>query len=291
MSCWVVPAVAADLWGMSLSDILRLIEEGSVPFKRDYHFPARGRGPGKPQMAPARRGTEDLVGDFNRGSSSATRYSENYSATALTRAERVALDASLSDAEPDPDDAGVGEFEGEPVSTAAAGFSAEPASAVGCVSVSRSPAAESAPPPERCPAFCAPQSLSTALPPRYTRESEVGLPQRIIPFISRLLFSTFFAVLTFAVTLTGCGCKAKAPVPGQFIERHGDEILVCGQLVHTGTTIVLWTDPGGYDAYRVDRRFATTATAGWEETKKQNQGNQRPRAIQHARRGSDGRAV
>jgi len=43
---------------------------------------------------------------------------------------------------------------------------------------------------------------------------------------------------------------------GEKLARHGDEIMVCGQLYHTTTRIVLWTDPGGYDAYRVDPRFA-----------------------------------
>ena len=32
--------------------------------------------------------------------------------------------------------------------------------------------------------------------------------------------------------------------------------MVCGQLYHTTTRVVLWTDPGGYDAYRVEPRFA-----------------------------------
>ncbi|CAN5544461.1 hypothetical protein BH09PLA1_BH09PLA1_37230 [soil metagenome] len=31
--------------------------------------------------------------------------------------------------------------------------------------------------------------------------------------------------------------------------RKGDEIVVCGQKFHTGTAVVLWTDPGGYNAY------------------------------------------
>jgi len=48
---------------------------------------------------------------------------------------------------------------------------------------------------------------------------------------------------------------ADAPKPGDRLERQGDEIMVCGQLFHTGTPIVLWTDPGGYDAYRVGPRF------------------------------------
>ena len=51
---------------------------------------------------------------------------------------------------------------------------------------------------------------------------------------------------------------APAPVkPGTPLARTGDEIVVCGQLFHTGgAPVVLWTDPGGYDAYRVTARFA-----------------------------------
>lgn len=45
--------------------------------------------------------------------------------------------------------------------------------------------------------------------------------------------------------------------PGDRLPRRGDEILVCGQLFHTGTPVVLWTDPHGYDAYRVEPRFGT----------------------------------
>ncbi len=42
---------------------------------------------------------------------------------------------------------------------------------------------------------------------------------------------------------------------GEKLPRRGDEIMVCGQLYHTTTKVVLWTDPGGYDAYRVEPRF------------------------------------
>ena len=38
--------------------------------------------------------------------------------------------------------------------------------------------------------------------------------------------------------------------------RVGDEISVCGNLFHTGTRVVLWNDPGGYDAYQLHRHFA-----------------------------------
>lgn len=63
--------------------------------------------------------------------------------------------------------------------------------------------------------------------------------------------------------LSGCTCAPRAAV-GQRLERRGDEIMVCGQLFHTGTPVVLWTDPGGYDAYRVERRFSPPEQSSWE---------------------------
>jgi N-acetylmuramoyl-L-alanine amidase len=61
------------------------------------------------------------------------------------------------------------------------------------------------------------------------------------------------ASLLFTATLQGQQPTAKI---AERLERKGDEILVCGQLYHTTTRVVLWTDPGGYDAYRVEPRFA-----------------------------------
>ncbi len=61
--------------------------------------------------------------------------------------------------------------------------------------------------------------------------------------------------------MTGC---ATAPRVGTFVPRTGDEIVVAGKYVHTGTPVVLWTDPGGYDAYRVERRFAPLTNADWK---------------------------
>jgi hypothetical protein len=42
---------------------------------------------------------------------------------------------------------------------------------------------------------------------------------------------------------------------------------VAGRYVHTGTPVVLWTDPGGYDAYRVERRFVPIEESDFETTK------------------------
>ena len=64
------------------------------------------------------------------------------------------------------------------------------------------------------------------------------------------------------VTVLICAVALQADEPraklADRLERTGDEIMVCGQLYHTTTRIILWTDPGGYDAYRVEPRFAAS---------------------------------
>ena len=69
-------------------------------------------------------------------------------------------------------------------------------------------------------------------------------------------------VLSF---LVGCA----SPRPGAIARRLGDEIVVAGQFVHSGTRVVLWMDPGGYDAYRVERRFAPLDESSWETSRVQ----------------------
>ena len=59
---------------------------------------------------------------------------------------------------------------------------------------------------------------------------------------------------------------AAPPRLGSFLKRHGDEIVVAGQFVHTGTRVVLWMDPGGYDAYRVERRFSPLDKSDWDNS-------------------------
>src|SRR5437773_5427248 len=78
-----------------------------------------------------------------------------------------------------------------------------------------------------------------------------------------------------AILFLGCvflllhvGCKT--PSPGTFAARRGDEIVVAGQFVHTGTPVVLWMDPGGYDAYRVERRFSPLDESDWETSHAKN---------------------
>jgi N-acetylmuramoyl-L-alanine amidase len=43
------------------------------------------------------------------------------------------------------------------------------------------------------------------------------------------------------------GCSTHPPVSRPV--RLGDEIVVNGRMVHTGTRVVLWLDPGGFNAY------------------------------------------
>jgi N-acetyl-anhydromuramyl-L-alanine amidase AmpD len=69
--------------------------------------------------------------------------------------------------------------------------------------------------------------------------------------------------------LVVCGNTEAAPKPGSPAPRRGDEIVVAGQFFHTGTRIVLWMDPGGYDAYRVERRFSPIEKAGWDASQEE----------------------
>lgn len=64
------------------------------------------------------------------------------------------------------------------------------------------------------------------------------------------------------------GCRTTAP-PGRPALRTGDEIIVAGRFFHTGTPVVTWLDPGGYDAYRVERRFSPWSQADWETSRRE----------------------
>lgn len=78
--------------------------------------------------------------------------------------------------------------------------------------------------------------------------------------------SRWLPVLSAAVLALLVGCQS-LPRPGTLAPRRGDEIVVAGQFVHTGTPVVLWLDPGGYDAYRVERRFSAYDESSWETSK------------------------
>ncbi len=84
-------------------------------------------------------------------------------------------------------------------------------------------------------------------------------------------------MLALAMLADGRACGAAenansnaTPKVGEPLVRKGDEIAVCGQLFHTTAPVVLWTDPGGYDAYRVERRFVPMDEASWSRTAEAN---------------------
>ncbi len=77
-------------------------------------------------------------------------------------------------------------------------------------------------------------------------------------------FNRSSALLAAIVSLFFAGCASRQGKP---VKRTGDEIVVAGQLFHTGTKVVTWMDPGGYDAYRVERRFSPLEESDWESTK------------------------
>ena len=61
-----------------------------------------------------------------------------------------------------------------------------------------------------------------------------------------------------------------APKPGTLNTRLGDEIIVAGQLFHTGTRVVTWMDPHGYDAYRTERRFSPIEVSSFAASRTNN---------------------
>lgn len=69
--------------------------------------------------------------------------------------------------------------------------------------------------------------------------------------------------LATILLLSGC---VSSPCIGAVTPRTSDEIIVAGQYIHTRTPVVLWTDSGGYDAYRVERRFAPFEQSDWKNT-------------------------
>jgi N-acetyl-anhydromuramyl-L-alanine amidase AmpD len=73
-------------------------------------------------------------------------------------------------------------------------------------------------------------------------------------------------LISLATASSAFGADTKVKV-GERVDRRGDEIVVCGQLFHTTAPVKLWTDPGGYDAYRTERRFAPLDVASFEKTK------------------------
>jgi N-acetyl-anhydromuramyl-L-alanine amidase AmpD len=77
-------------------------------------------------------------------------------------------------------------------------------------------------------------------------------------------FRQWFTPALVSLLVAICAGCSTYPRPGTPEVRRGDEIVAAGQFFHTGTPVVLWMDPGGYDAYRVQRRFAPFDESGWD---------------------------
>ena len=63
---------------------------------------------------------------------------------------------------------------------------------------------------------------------------------------------------SFSCASPGLGDPSRFGAPGDRstpADRAGDEIAVCGTLFHSGTRVVLWDEPGAYDAYSLEPRF------------------------------------
>jgi N-acetylmuramoyl-L-alanine amidase len=73
----------------------------------------------------------------------------------------------------------------------------------------------------------------------------------------------FFVGAALALLANSCSTLPRAGKPEP---RQGDEIVAAGQFFHTDTPVVLWLDPGGYDGYRVERRFAPIEKSDWSNS-------------------------
>jgi len=55
MSCWVVPTVAAEIWGTSVQEVLRRIEAGEIAVRHDNGWVFVDVAPASPMLQPASR--------------------------------------------------------------------------------------------------------------------------------------------------------------------------------------------------------------------------------------------
>lgn len=123
---------------------------------------------------------------------------------------------------------------------------------------------------------------SPAAPLEAAGSSLVGATHRMVPWARMKGFPTArntnltpitrpSARLLLAILLASVATGCRTPrAPGEPLHRCGDEIIVCGRLFHTGTPVITWLDPGGYDAYRVERRFAPPSRADWNSSRADN---------------------
>ena len=77
---------------------------------------------------------------------------------------------------------------------------------------------------------------------------------------SRIRRSLTIATGLFFASIIGTASgEEPAEVAAEVPAPVGDEMIVCGQRFKVGAPVVTWKDPGGYDAYSLDRRFPDPA--------------------------------
>jgi hypothetical protein len=54
MSCWVVPSLAAELWGITVCQVMERIRNGSVPSRLELGFTLVDVAPNSPRVLPLR---------------------------------------------------------------------------------------------------------------------------------------------------------------------------------------------------------------------------------------------
>ncbi len=87
----------------------------------------------------------------------------------------------------------------------------------------------------------------------------------MVPRTKSSLASVLGGVMLLTLVLLHAACASSRP--GKEHIRQGDEIMIAGRMFHTGTPVVLWFDEGGYDGYRVERRFTKFEEREWEASK------------------------
>jgi hypothetical protein len=54
MSCWVVPSVAAEMWGMSVCQIMERVKAGMMPSRQEFGFTTVDIAPQTPRVEPVK---------------------------------------------------------------------------------------------------------------------------------------------------------------------------------------------------------------------------------------------
>ncbi len=90
-----------------------------------------------------------------------------------------------------------------------------------------------------------------------------SLPAAVFGVGSRQHIRPAMVVAMLVALLLG-GCSSRLRPGDDAGPRRGQEIMVAGRLFHVGAPVVLFTDPGGYDAYRVEKRFTPWQESSWQ---------------------------